>query len=111
MDLTVRRHPFELLGAWEAWYLKRRAEREGPSSSDYERDDTLANLAVGTLRPSSSPSPPRALAERSPCSARWAGLSPLAARRRGGSPPVADLAVLSGPSAAGTRDQARRRPH
>ncbi len=50
MDLTVGAIPFYFssMGA-EAWYLKRRAEREGPSSSDYERDDTLANLAMGTL--------------------------------------------------------------
>ena len=50
MDLTVGAIPFYFssMGA-EAWYLKRRAERDGPSTSDYERDDTLANLAMGTL--------------------------------------------------------------
>ncbi len=64
MDLTVGAIPFYFssMGA-EAWYLKRRAEREGPSSSDYERDDTLANLAMGVLS-LTVPLATRALSER-----------------------------------------------
>src|SRR3954471_4081617 len=33
----------------EGWLLKRRAEREGPSTAEYEKDDTAANLAMGVL--------------------------------------------------------------
>ncbi len=32
----------------EQWLLKRRAERIGPTAADYEKGDTLANLAMGT---------------------------------------------------------------
>jgi sterol desaturase/sphingolipid hydroxylase (fatty acid hydroxylase superfamily) len=34
--------------ALERWLLTRRAERDGPSSADYERADTVANLTMGT---------------------------------------------------------------
>ena len=49
MDLTVIAIPgfFASMG-YEAWWLKRRAETEGPSPVDYERNDTLASLAMGT---------------------------------------------------------------
>src|SRR5436190_9269087 len=33
----------------ESRLLKRRAERIGPTAADYEKGDTLANLAMGTL--------------------------------------------------------------
>lgn len=33
--------------AAERLYLQRRAEREGPSAADYERNDTIASLAMG----------------------------------------------------------------
>ena len=49
MDLTVIAIPgfFASMG-YEAWWLQRRAETEGPSPVDYERNDTLASLAMGT---------------------------------------------------------------
>ncbi|HEY8092318.1 MAG TPA: sterol desaturase family protein [Acidimicrobiales bacterium] len=49
MDLTAVATPgyFGSMGL-ENWLLKRRAERIGPSAADYERGDTLANLAMGT---------------------------------------------------------------
>lgn len=34
--------------AAEAWWLRRRAERQGPSSADYELRDTVASLTMGT---------------------------------------------------------------
>jgi sterol desaturase/sphingolipid hydroxylase (fatty acid hydroxylase superfamily) len=48
MDPTVVAIPgyFATMGA-EYVYLKRRAEREGPSPADYERNDTLTSLAMG----------------------------------------------------------------
>jgi sterol desaturase/sphingolipid hydroxylase (fatty acid hydroxylase superfamily) len=48
-DLTVIAVPF-YFGAMAVEYvwLKRRAERRGPSASSYERRDTLASLAMGT---------------------------------------------------------------
>ena len=48
IDLTVAAVPFYFasMGA-EHWRLRRRAARGTPSSSDYERNDTLANLAMG----------------------------------------------------------------
>ena len=64
MDLTVGAVPFYFSSmGLEAWLLKRRADREGPSSSDYERDDTLANLAMG-LASLTVPLATRALSER-----------------------------------------------
>jgi sterol desaturase/sphingolipid hydroxylase (fatty acid hydroxylase superfamily) len=49
VDLTVGAVPvyFGSIAA-ERWFLKRRAERDGPSTSDYERSDTIANLTMGT---------------------------------------------------------------
>ncbi|MET0664480.1 MAG: sterol desaturase family protein [Acidimicrobiales bacterium] len=49
MDLTAVATPgyFGSMGL-ENWLLKRRAERIGPTAADYERGDTLANLAMGT---------------------------------------------------------------
>ncbi|MEI7887534.1 MAG: sterol desaturase family protein [Actinomycetes bacterium] len=49
MDLTVIAIPgfFASMG-YEAWWLERRAQTEGPSPVDYERNDTLASLAMGT---------------------------------------------------------------
>jgi sterol desaturase/sphingolipid hydroxylase (fatty acid hydroxylase superfamily) len=48
VDLTVGAVPVYFGSmALERWLLARRAEREGPSSSDYERSDTIANLAMG----------------------------------------------------------------
>lgn len=49
MDLTVVAIPgfFASMG-YEAWWLERRAKTEGPSPVDYERNDTLASLAMGT---------------------------------------------------------------
>ncbi|HEY5887650.1 MAG TPA: hypothetical protein VIT24_08000, partial [Acidimicrobiales bacterium] len=51
MDLTAVATPgyFGSMGL-ENWLLKRRAERIGPTAADYERGDTLANLAMGTAR-------------------------------------------------------------
>lgn len=48
MDLTVLAIPgyFGSM-AYEAAFLKRRAERDGPSAGDYERNDTLASLSMG----------------------------------------------------------------
>lgn len=48
IDLTVAAIPgyFASMGV-EYVYLKRRAEREGPSAADYERRDTIASLAMG----------------------------------------------------------------
>jgi len=48
VDLTVAATPvyFGTMGAEAAW-LRRRAEREGPSAADYERRDTIASLAMG----------------------------------------------------------------
>lgn len=50
MDLTVTATPgyFGTMGA-EAVYLRRRAERLGPSAADYTRDDTIASLSMGVL--------------------------------------------------------------
>jgi len=49
MDLTVIAIPgFFGSMAYEAHWLKRRAEREGPSPVDYERNDTIASLTMGT---------------------------------------------------------------
>ena len=49
MDLTVIAIPgFFASMAYEARWLERRAEVEGPSPVDYERNDTLASLAMGT---------------------------------------------------------------
>ena len=49
MDLTVIAIPgfFGSMG-YEAWWLRRRAEAEGPSPVDYERNDTIASLTMGT---------------------------------------------------------------
>ena len=48
MDLTVTAVPFFFGSmAAERWLLVRRTEREGPSTADYEKSDTLANLAMG----------------------------------------------------------------
>lgn len=33
---------------YEAWWLKRRAQQDGPSPVDYELKDTVASLAMGT---------------------------------------------------------------
>jgi sterol desaturase/sphingolipid hydroxylase (fatty acid hydroxylase superfamily) len=48
MDPTVVAIPgyFASMGA-EAWWLRRRAEREGPSPADYERNDTITSLTMG----------------------------------------------------------------
>ncbi len=48
MDLTVVATPgyFATMGA-EYRYLKKRAEREGPSAADYEKNDTIASLTMG----------------------------------------------------------------
>ncbi len=48
MDPTVVAIPgyFATMGA-EYEYLKRRAERDGPSPADYERNDTITSLAMG----------------------------------------------------------------
>lgn len=48
MDLTVVAIPgfFGSMG-YEAWWLRRRAEHEGPSAVDYEWRDTLASLSMG----------------------------------------------------------------
>jgi sterol desaturase/sphingolipid hydroxylase (fatty acid hydroxylase superfamily) len=50
VDLTAVATPgyFATMGV-ENQLLKRRAERIGPSAADYEKGDTLANLAMGTL--------------------------------------------------------------
>lgn len=50
MDLTVAAVPgyFATMGA-EHVVLRRRAERNGPSPVDYERNDTRASLTMGTL--------------------------------------------------------------
>lgn len=47
-DPTVVAIPtyFGTMGA-EAWYLRRRAERDGPSAADYERRDTITSLSMG----------------------------------------------------------------
>ncbi len=48
-DLTVLAVPFYFGSmAVEYVWLRRRAEREGPSAGQYERRDTLASLAMGT---------------------------------------------------------------
>ena len=49
MDLTAVATPgyFGSMGL-ENWLLKKRAERIGPTAADYEKGDTLANLAMGT---------------------------------------------------------------
>ena len=49
MDLTVIAIPgyFSSMGA-EYLYLKRRAATEGAKPSDYERQDTIASLTMGT---------------------------------------------------------------
>jgi sterol desaturase/sphingolipid hydroxylase (fatty acid hydroxylase superfamily) len=48
MDLTVTAVPFYFatMGAESRW-LRRRAEREGPSPADYERHDTITSLTMG----------------------------------------------------------------
>jgi sterol desaturase/sphingolipid hydroxylase (fatty acid hydroxylase superfamily) len=48
MDATVVAVPgyFATMGAEHEW-LKRRAEREGPSAADYERRDTITSLSMG----------------------------------------------------------------
>ncbi len=49
MDLTVLAIPgFFGSMAYEARWLARRAETEGPSPVDYTREDTIASLAMGT---------------------------------------------------------------
>jgi sterol desaturase/sphingolipid hydroxylase (fatty acid hydroxylase superfamily) len=49
MDLTVIAIPgFFGSMAYESWWLRQRAEREGPSPVDYERNDTIASLTMGT---------------------------------------------------------------
>ena len=49
MDLTILAIPgFFGSMAYEAHWLRRRAEREGPSPVDYERSDTIASLTMGT---------------------------------------------------------------
>ena len=50
MDLTVAAVPFYFgsMGA-EHWWLKRRAAKHGPSPVDYEKNDTVASLTMGTL--------------------------------------------------------------
>ncbi|HTO01228.1 MAG TPA: sterol desaturase family protein [Microthrixaceae bacterium] len=49
MDLTVLAIPgfFSSMG-YEAWWLHKRAEKEGPSPVDYQWRDTIASLAMGT---------------------------------------------------------------
>jgi sterol desaturase/sphingolipid hydroxylase (fatty acid hydroxylase superfamily) len=48
VDLTVVAIPgFFGSMAYEARWLQRRAEREGPSPVDYERNDTIASLTMG----------------------------------------------------------------
>jgi sterol desaturase/sphingolipid hydroxylase (fatty acid hydroxylase superfamily) len=48
-DLTVLAVPFYFAGmAVEYVWLKRRADRQGPSAGQYERRDTVASLAMGT---------------------------------------------------------------
>jgi sterol desaturase/sphingolipid hydroxylase (fatty acid hydroxylase superfamily) len=48
VDLTVVATPgyFATMGA-EHLYLKKRAERQGPSAADYEKRDTIASLSMG----------------------------------------------------------------
>jgi sterol desaturase/sphingolipid hydroxylase (fatty acid hydroxylase superfamily) len=48
VDLTVAAVPgyFATMGLEYAW-LRRRAEREGPSAADYERRDTVTSLTMG----------------------------------------------------------------
>jgi sterol desaturase/sphingolipid hydroxylase (fatty acid hydroxylase superfamily) len=48
MDVTVVAVPgyFATMGAEREW-LKRRAEREGPTAADYERHDTITSLSMG----------------------------------------------------------------
>jgi len=48
VDLTVVATPgyFATMGA-EYRYLKKRAERQGPSAADYEKNDTIASLTMG----------------------------------------------------------------
>jgi sterol desaturase/sphingolipid hydroxylase (fatty acid hydroxylase superfamily) len=48
MDATVVATPgyFATMGL-EHWWLRRRAERQGPSPADYERRDTVTSLAMG----------------------------------------------------------------
>ena len=49
MDLTIVAIPgFFGSMAYEARWLRRRAATEGPSPVDYERNDTVASLAMGT---------------------------------------------------------------
>jgi sterol desaturase/sphingolipid hydroxylase (fatty acid hydroxylase superfamily) len=49
MDLTVIAVPFYFGSmAVEHKALQRRAEREGPSAGDYEKNDTIASLTMGT---------------------------------------------------------------
>jgi sterol desaturase/sphingolipid hydroxylase (fatty acid hydroxylase superfamily) len=49
MDLTVVAIPgFFGSMAYESWWLRRRAEQDGPSPVDYERNDTIASLTMGT---------------------------------------------------------------
>jgi sterol desaturase/sphingolipid hydroxylase (fatty acid hydroxylase superfamily) len=49
MDLTVVAIPgFFGSMAYESWWLRRRVERDGPSPVDYERNDTIASLTMGT---------------------------------------------------------------
>ncbi len=49
MDLTVVAIPgFFGSMAYESWWLRRRAENEGPSPVDYEWRDTIASLTMGT---------------------------------------------------------------
>ncbi|MGB3411098.1 MAG: sterol desaturase family protein [Microthrixaceae bacterium] len=48
MDLTVLAIPgFFSSMAYESWWLRRRAEKEGPSPVDYEWRDTIASLSMG----------------------------------------------------------------
>jgi sterol desaturase/sphingolipid hydroxylase (fatty acid hydroxylase superfamily) len=50
VDLTVVAVPFYFgsMGA-EHWWLKRRAAERGPSPVDYEKQDTIASLTMGTV--------------------------------------------------------------
>ncbi len=50
VDLTAAATPgyFATMGV-EAAYLRKRAERLGPSAADYTRDDTFASLSMGVL--------------------------------------------------------------
>ena len=66
MDLTVAAIPgyFGTMGA-EYLYLRHRAETQGPSSADYQRDDTVTSLADALVRlepvaPAAPPATPRA---------------------------------------------------